>query len=100
MNVQCTYLTGVNIQYVRIIDLPPDDNLSLVLHQFGKGESAVREEFPADLGLDYMFTGVRGVHMDVEKNIPPSIDVMNRTGRMFYSGLNPTNIFAVLLSKL
>lgn len=84
---------GANMQYVRVFDLPPelpDDNLSLVLGQFGTIEHVVREKFPPNLGLDHMYTGVRGVYMDVKTNIPPSIVVGNRKGRIFYDGLKDT----------
>lgn len=50
----------------------------------------VREKFPANLGLDHMHTGVRGVHMDVEKDIPPSLDVAGRKAKIFYDGLKDT----------
>lgn len=86
-------IAGSNMHYVRVFDLPPelsDDSLARVLESYGKVELVVREKFPPDLGLDHMYTGVRGVYIDVEKEIPPSVDVTNRKARIFYSGLKDT----------
>lgn len=86
-------MAGTNMQYVRVFDLPPelsDNNLALVLGSYGHVDRVIREKFPADLGLDHMFTGVRGVYIDVKQEIPPSIEVLNRKGRIFYSGLKDT----------
>lgn len=76
-----------------MFDLPPelsDDSLVQVLGSYGKVERVVREKFPADLGLSHMPTGVRGVHIDVSKEIPPCVDVLNWKGRIVYSGLKDT----------
>ncbi|XP_062701862.1 uncharacterized protein LOC134285313 [Aedes albopictus] len=86
-------IAGANIQYVRVFDLPPellDDSLSSILGEFGRVENVVREKFPAGLGLDHVYSGVRGVYMDVAKKIPPSISVDGRTGRIFYEALKDT----------
>lgn len=86
-------IAGSNVHYVRVFDLPSevnDDQLSLVLAEYGKEESMVREKFPKDLGLDHVYTGVRGVHIDVQKEIPPAISVGNRKGHVFYDGLRDT----------
>lgn len=86
-------VAGSNMRYIRVFDLPPevpDDMLSSVLGEFGKVDRLVREKFSADVGLGHMYTGVRGVHMDVQKNIPPSIDVMGRKANIFYDGLKDT----------
>ena len=37
-----------------------------------------------------MYTGVRGVHIDVKKRIPPAVDVLNMKARVFYSELSDT----------
>lgn len=50
----------------------------------------VREKFPAELGLGHLSTGVRGIYMDIKKNIPPSIDVLGWKGNVFYDGLRDT----------
>lgn len=86
-------IAGSNVRYVRVFDLPPevsDDKLSLVLTEYGKVESMIREKFPANLGLDHMYNGVRGVHIDLKKEIPPAIKVGNKKGHIFYDGLKNT----------
>lgn len=83
-------IAGSNVHYERIFDLPPelsDDCLSSALQVFGKVEWMTREKFPVNLGLDHMYTGVRGVFMDITQVIPPTIDVGNKKGRVFYDGL-------------
>lgn len=85
-------IAGESMRYVRVFDLPPelpDDKLEGVLREFGKIERVVREKFPPNLGLDHLFTGVRGVYMDVTKDIPPSIDIAGRK-TIFYDGLKDT----------
>lgn len=86
-------IAGVNTQYVRVFDLPPelpDVTLSSVLGEFGEIDHVVREKFPPGFGLDHMYTGVRGIYMSVQTNIPPSIDVGDRKARIFYEGLKDT----------
>lgn len=86
-------VAGTNVRYIRVFDLPPelpDDNLISALESFGKVERVIREKFPPELGLGHMFNGVRGVYMDVTKDIPPSLDVVGTTGRIFYDGLKDT----------
>lgn len=86
-------IAGANMQYVRVFDLPPelsDDSLSLTLGKFGEINHVTREKFPAESGLGHMYTGVRGVYMDVQRSIPPSIDVGERKARIFYEGLKDT----------
>lgn len=79
--------------YTSVFDLPPelpDDKLLSVLGEYGKVDRVVREKFPTDLGLDHLCTGVRGVYVNVEKDIPPSIDVVGRNAKVFYDGLKHT----------
>lgn len=86
-------IAGANMRYVRVFDLPPeldDAKLSKVLGDYGKIEYTVREKFPANLGLDHMYTGVRGVYMDVKTSIPSTIVVAGRKGNIFYEGLRDT----------
>ncbi|XP_062706796.1 uncharacterized protein LOC134287817 [Aedes albopictus] len=76
---------GVDMRYVGVFDLPPeitDESLATVLQEFGKIERVVREKFPAELGLDHLSTGVRGIHS--------SIDVLGWKGNVFYDGLRDT----------
>lgn len=79
---------GEYVQYVRIFDLPPevpDQELALVLGKYGKVKRVIREKFPAELDFD-MYTGVRGVYIDVKKEIPTSLHFLNRKGNIFYKG--------------
>lgn len=46
----------------------------------------VRERFPAQLELD-LTTGVRGVHIEIKKEIPATLFFLNRRGRIYYEGV-------------
>lgn len=84
----CMTEAGGNTQYIRVFDLPPevpDSILAAELGKFGKIKRCVREKYPPELHLD-LFTGVRGVYMDVESQIPPALLFCNRRGRIFYRG--------------
>lgn len=76
-------------RYVRVFDLPPevpDIDIALVLGKYGVVKRTVREKFPAELELD-LYTGIRGVYMDVKKEIPAALYFLNRKGRIYYDGL-------------
>ncbi|XP_062541045.1 uncharacterized protein LOC134209083 [Armigeres subalbatus] len=78
-----------NSRYVRVYDLPPeisDRDVSSVMSKFGKIKRTIRERFPAEYQLD-MFTGVRGIYMDVEQDIPEVLYFHNRKGRVHYEGM-------------
>lgn len=80
---------GRNTRYVRIFDLPPeipDSDVSSVMARYGKIKRLVRERFPAEYQLD-MFTGVRGVYMEVDSGIPEALYFRNMKGRIYYDGL-------------
>lgn len=86
-------VAGTNVKHVRVFDLPPeltDDQLSHVIGEFGKIERIVREKFPEELGLGHLYNGVRGVYIDVKKDIPPAIVIGKWKGRIFYDGLKNT----------
>lgn len=86
----CMVNAGRNVEYVRVFDLPPeisDDDLLVSFKQYGKVDRIVREKFPGNLGLDHVYNGVRGVYIDMEKEIPSSIMVKNRKAKLFYDGL-------------
>ena len=83
-------IAGSNVTYVRVFDLPPevpDKDLSTVLSSFGKVGRMVREQFPAGLGLDHLLTGVRGVYVDMEVDIPAALDIGKWKTRIFHDGL-------------
>lgn len=86
-------IAGTDFRYVRVFDLPPelnDECLSAVLGEFGNVDRIIREKFPADSGLSHMCTGVRGVHMEVKKAIPPSLQIAEWKANVFYDGLKDT----------
>lgn len=76
-------------RYVRIFNLPPeiDDRLiAQVLGQFGTVRQQVRERYPAEYNLS-VFSGVRGVHMEIAKEIPANIFIGHFRARIYYDGL-------------
>ena len=78
-----------NTRYVRIFDLPPeipDSDLRSVMTRFGIVKRIVRERFPAEYQLD-MFNGIRGLHMEVEKEIPKVLFFRNHKGTVHYDGI-------------
>lgn len=81
---------GSNVAYVRLFDLPPevhDNVVAAVLTEYGNVGKIVREKFPAGLGLDHLCTGVRGVYLEIGKEIPPSLEISSWRVRVFYDGL-------------
>lgn len=76
-------------RYVRIFNLPPeieDREISYVLGQYGTIRQHVRERFPNEMNVD-IFTGVRGVHMEISKEIPAHLFVGHFRARVYYEGL-------------
>lgn len=76
-------------KYIRIFDLPPevpDQDIAAVLGKYGVVRRMVREKFPAQLELD-LTTGVRGVHIEIKKEIPATLFFLNRRGRIYYEGV-------------
>lgn len=83
-------IAGRNSTYVRVFDIAPevpDTDLTLVFGEYGKVESVIREKFPIGLGLDHLYTGIRGVYVEIEKEIPPSLQISGWKARIFYEGL-------------
>lgn len=78
-----------NTRYVRVFDLPPeisDNDLTSVFAKYGTVKRTVRERFPAEFQLN-MFTGIRGVYIDIEQQIPETLLFRNRKGRVYYEGV-------------
>lgn len=76
-------------RYVRIFNLPPeieDSSIQYVLGQYGTIRQHVRERFPSEMKVD-IYNGVRGVHMEVSKEIPAHLYVGHFRARIFYEGL-------------
>lgn len=76
-------------KYIRIFNLPPeteDKDIAAVLGQFGRIRQHVRERYPSDFGYP-VFSGVRGVHMEIEKEIPANMYIGHFRARLYYDGL-------------
>lgn len=76
-------------RYVRIFNLPPeieDREIQYVLGQYGTVRQHVRERFPNEVNVN-IFTGVRGVHMEVSREIPSHLYVGHFRARIYYDGL-------------
>lgn len=76
-------------RYVRIFNLPPeieDREIQYVLGQYGTIRQHVRERFPSEVNVN-IYTGVRGVHMEVSKEIPAHLYVGHFRARIYYDGL-------------
>lgn len=76
-------------KYVRIFNLPPeteDKDIAAVLGQFGRIRQHVRERYPAEYGYQ-VFSGVRGVHIEIEKELPANLYIGHFRARLYYEGL-------------
>lgn len=76
-------------RYVRIFNLPPevdDKDISAVLSQFGTIRQHVREKYPVNYGYS-VFSGIRGAHMEISKEIPANLYIGHFKARIFYEGL-------------
>lgn len=76
-------------RYVRIFSLPPEieeKEIAHVLGQFGTIRQHVRERFAAEHGVA-IYTGVRGVHMEIAKELPPHIYIGHFRARIYFEGL-------------
>lgn len=76
-------------RYVRIFNLPPeidDKTIAQVLGQFGTIRQHVRERYSPECNLN-IFNGVRGVHMEIAKEIPAGLFIGHFRARIYYDGL-------------
>lgn len=76
-------------RYVRIFNLPPeidDKEISTVLSQFGSIRQHVREKYPMDYGFS-VYSGIRGVHMEISKELPANLFIGHFKARLYYEGL-------------
>lgn len=82
-------LASRQFKYVRLFNLPPETEekeIAAALAKFGKIRQHVREKYPADLGY-HVFSGIRGVYMEVEKEIPANLYIAHFRARVYYEGL-------------
>lgn len=85
----CLDMASRIFRYVRIFNLPPeieDRLIAQVMGQFGTVRQQVRERYPAEYNLS-VFSGVRGVHMEIAKEIPANIFIGHFRARIYYDGL-------------
>lgn len=78
-----------NFRYVRLFGLPVEvDNKHVVsvLEKYGKIHQTVRERYGADTGYPIL-NGVRGIHMEISKEIPCQLHVQHFQLRVFYEGI-------------
>lgn len=76
-------------RYVRIFNLPPevdDRDIAAALGQFGTIRQHVRERYPSDYGYA-VFSGIRGVHMEIAKEVPANLYIGHFKARLYYEGL-------------
>lgn len=77
------------IRYVRLFYIPPevpDKEVAEFIRKFGVVKKIVHEKRSMGSGFN-CFSGVRGIYMDVNKEIPPQIYICNYRCRVYYSGM-------------
>lgn len=82
-------IAGKQFRYVRIFGLPPeveDREIAKELQKFGIIHHMVREKYGADTGYP-IWSGVRGVHMEILRDIPASMHIGHMQARIYYDGL-------------
>lgn len=76
-------------RYVRIFNLPPEveeKDIVAVLSRYGSVRQHVRERYPASCGYA-VYNGVRGVHMEIAKELPANLHIGHYKVRLYYEGL-------------
>nr|XP_029733644.1 uncharacterized protein LOC115269242 [Aedes albopictus] len=82
-------VAGKQFRYVRMFGLPPeveDREIAKELQKFGIIHHMVREKYGADTGYP-IWSGVRGVHMEILRDIPASMHIGHMQARIYYDGL-------------
>uniref|UniRef100_A0A8D8LFE3 (northern house mosquito) hypothetical protein n=1 Tax=Culex pipiens TaxID=7175 RepID=A0A8D8LFE3_CULPI len=77
-------------KYVRIFGLPPeveDDRIKEVLEKYGNVQQLNRERYGAETGFS-IWSGVRGVFMEVIDAIPAQVRIQGLNARIYYEGLS------------
>jgi hypothetical protein len=88
VKVQISEANG-KLKYVRVFNLIPeveDEHIANALKEYGTVKKQVREKFPATFGVD-IFTGVRGVYMEISKPLPPYMSIGNLRAKFYYQGM-------------
>lgn len=82
-------VAGKQFKYVRIFGLTPeveDKDIAKEFQKFGIIHHMVREKYGADTGYP-IWSSVRGVHMEILRDIPASMHVGHMQARIYYEGL-------------
>lgn len=89
-------------RYVRIFSLPPetdDKEVASVLGQYGTIRQHVRERVPMSYGYS-VYSGIRGVHIEIAKEIPANLYIGHFKVRLFYEGLKNRCFFCKMEGHL
>lgn len=76
-------------KYVRVFGLPPeveDKHIAAVFAKYGSIQQMIRERYPAESGFP-IWSGVRGINMEVVQDIPAQVYVQSIKARVFYDGI-------------
>lgn len=77
-------------KYVRVFGLPPeveDSRIEEALGKYGKVQQQCRERYPEETGFP-IWSGVRGVFMEVMDAIPAQVKIQGISARIYYEGLS------------
>lgn len=80
---------GGTIEYVRIFGLTPeigDDEIQKEMDKYGNVKYLCRERYAVESGFP-IFNGVRGIYMEVGKDLPGQIKIKGKQARVYYDGL-------------
>jgi hypothetical protein len=78
-----------NFKYVRIFNLPPeieDRDVAASFDFYGKVHKVVREKFPDTVEFS-VYSGIRGVYMEMKTEIPSHMLIKNNNVKVQYYGL-------------
>lgn len=76
-------------KYVRLFNLIPeidDIEVKLAMGKYGKVIRVIREKYPSKLGFN-VYNGVRGIYMEMNKDIPQSLFIKGHGTRVYYDGI-------------
>lgn len=76
-------------KYVRLFNLPPeieDQEIANVLTRYGKVQRLIRERYALDTGFP-IWSGVRGVYIELTSELPEVLHVRNFSTRVHYVGM-------------
>jgi hypothetical protein len=101
VRVRLTEVHG-NFKYVRIFNLPPeveDREVAGTFHFYGKVHKVVREKFPDAIGFA-VYSGIRGVYMEMKTEIPAHMVIKNSNVKVQYCGLKDIPVAVTALERV